>query len=248
MNGARVRFGRGPGGVTRERIADGVWLVRGGFPRAISNVYLLEDGAGVTLFDAGIKAMAPGLARAAAGLGGITRVVLGHAHEDHRGAAPSLGVPIWCHRDEVASARAPRIDYYTLDAIPSPLVRLGFRIALPLFDGGPCAIDRALVEGDTVAGFTVVSLPGHAPGQIGLWREADRLALTTDCFYTLNPMKVTLPFGGPIPTCACFDHDHDQALASLRKLAELEPAQAWPGHARPVLGDVRATLTEALAG
>ena len=46
-----------------ERIAEGVWLVRGGFPLKTMNVYLIEDASGgVTMFDAGIKAMASGLA------------------------------------------------------------------------------------------------------------------------------------------------------------------------------------------
>ena len=81
-----------------ERIAEGVWLVRGGFPLKTMNVYLLEDPeGGVTMFEAGIKAMAPGLSAAAATLGGLNRIVLGHAHADHRGAAPSLGVPVFCH-------------------------------------------------------------------------------------------------------------------------------------------------------
>ena len=77
-----------------ERVADGVWLVRGGVPRTM-NVYLLEDeGGGVTLFDAGIRQMTHAVATAAAPLGGIKRVVLGHADADHRGAAPGLGVPV----------------------------------------------------------------------------------------------------------------------------------------------------------
>ena len=42
-------------------------------------------------------------------------------------------------------------------------------------------------EGDEIAGFKVIHLPGHAPGLIGLWRESDRLALISDCFYTLDP-------------------------------------------------------------
>ncbi len=36
-----------------------------------------------------------------------------------------------------------------------------------------------------------------------------------------------------------FNHDTDQAIASLRKLAAMEPATVWPGHANPVTGDVR---------
>ncbi len=41
-------------------------------------------------------------------------------------------------------------------------------------------------EGDEVAGFKVIELPGHAPGLIALWRESDRLALVSDCFYTID--------------------------------------------------------------
>src|ERR687898_926782 len=49
-----------------ERVADGVWLLRGGIPRTM-NIYLLEDeGGGVTLYDAGIQAMTGAVATAAA--------------------------------------------------------------------------------------------------------------------------------------------------------------------------------------
>src|SRR4051812_3868269 len=46
-----------------EQVADGVWLLRGGLTRTM-NVYLLEepDGPGVTVYDAGEKGMAGGLA------------------------------------------------------------------------------------------------------------------------------------------------------------------------------------------
>ena len=84
-----------------EQIADGVWVVRGGFPRSAMNVYFVRDGDGVrVMFDAGMRAMTPALAAIGAQLGGITRIVLGHGHADHRGAAPGLGAPVWCHPDE----------------------------------------------------------------------------------------------------------------------------------------------------
>ena len=54
------------------------------------------------------------------------------------------------------------------------------------WDGGPVKIAGTVSEGDEVAGFSVIELPGHAPGQIGLWRESDRLALISDCFYTID--------------------------------------------------------------
>ena len=98
-------------------------------------------------------------------------------------------------------------------------------------------------EGDEVAGFRVVHLPGHAPGLIALWRDADRLALTSDCFYTLDPM--TGRKGAPRVPHRAFNQDTDEARASIRKLAEMEPATAWPGHADPLIGDVRAQLERA---
>ncbi len=39
-----------------EKVADGVWLLRGDFRKAM-NIYFLEDGDGVVQFDAGTKAM-----------------------------------------------------------------------------------------------------------------------------------------------------------------------------------------------
>ena len=50
-----------------ERVADGVWLLRGGLLRTM-NVYLVEepDGSGVTVYDAGEKGMAGAIVAAAA--------------------------------------------------------------------------------------------------------------------------------------------------------------------------------------
>ena len=112
-----------------------------------------------------------------------------------------------------------------------------------LWDGGPVEISGTVEEGDDVAGFEVVLLPGHAPGMIGLWRESDRLALVSDTFYTLDPQ--TGRYGKPRVPHQAFNHDTEQARASILKLAEREPAAAWPGHAEPLVGDVAAQLREA---
>ena len=41
---------------------------------------------------------------------------------------------------------------------------MAFSRLLPYWDGGPVPIAGTLAEGDDVAGFEVVHLPGHAPG------------------------------------------------------------------------------------
>ena len=227
-----------------ERVADGVWLLRGGVPRTM-NVYLLEDeDGGVTLFDAGIRSMTHALAEAAAPLGGINRVVLGHADADHRGAAPGLHVPVICHpadREAAESGESLR-EYHRLERLGIP-ARYVYRHLLSFWDGGPVRIDGTVEEGDEVSGFRVVHLPGHAPGLIGLFRESDRLALTSDCFYVIDP-ETSLKRPPGVPHEA-FNEDTEQALASIRKLAALDPSAAWPGHADPLTGDVRAQLERA---
>jgi hydroxyacylglutathione hydrolase len=228
-----------------EAVADGVWRVRGGVPRRSMNVYLVEDDGGVLAFDAGIRQMALGIRLAAGRLGGLTRVVLGHSHTDHRGAAAPLGVPVLCHQAETADAEGDGgMHYFDLGKLPAH-GRFAFGKLLPYWDGGPVHVEQGLEEGDTVAGFEVVHLPGHAPGMMGLWRAGDRLALTSDCFYTVDPL--TTVHGHPRVPLAAFNQNTDVARASLLKLAKLAPAAAWPGHAEPLRGDVAGALETAAA-
>ena len=227
-----------------EQVAEGVWRVQGHDP-AKCNVYLVRDGEGVLMFDAGARVMVPAVAAAAARLGGLTRIVLGHGHTDHRGTAPSFDVPVLCHPDEVADAEGSGGWRYwdtELRFLPR-LHRPGHKMLhARVWDGGPVPISGTVGEGDDVAGFEVVHLPGHAPGMIALWRARDRLALSTDAFYTIDlwgrNVAPQLPIDG-------YNLDTGQARASLRKLAALDPAAAWPGHARPVTGDVRGALERA---
>ena len=231
-------------GAVTERIGDGVWLVRGGFPVKTMNVYLIEDDGGVTVFDAGIADMTVAVRSAAARLGGARRVVLGHADPDHRGAAPGLGVPVYCHpaeRDAAASSDSFR-SYWKFDLL-APHGRLLLSRMIPVWDGGPVQVAGTVQEGDEIAGFRVVELPGHAPGLIGLFRERDRLALVSDCFYTLDP-QTGRRREAHVPHPAT-NFSTEQAAASIRKLAALDPAAAWAGHADPVRGDVVAQLERA---
>ena len=225
-----------------EEVADGVWRVRGGLPTRGFNVYFLRDGDGVALYDTGIRAMGSGLAAAGASLGGITRVVLGHSHHDHRGGAPALrGVEVLCHPDERDDVEGDGGSHYAnLSDLPIP-ARWVYRRMLPTWDGGPVQVDATLSEGDEVAGFEVVHLPGHAPGLIGLWRGSDRVAIAGDCFYMFDPPKLR-PSRTPVVPPGPFSQDVEQARASMRKLAALDPAIAFPGHGEALRGDVRAAL------
>jgi glyoxylase-like metal-dependent hydrolase (beta-lactamase superfamily II)/predicted ester cyclase len=229
-----------------ELVATGVWVVQGQPGRC--NVYLIEnpgEEGGVTLFDAGARTMTRAVASAGARLGGIRRVVLGHGHTDHRGTAPALEAPVLCHPDEVQDAEGSGGFRYWpegLIGLPTPQRQIHRVLHRYAWDGGPVKISDTVTDGDEIAGFRVVHLPGHAPGQIGLWRESDRLALVSDLFYTLDMWGRSCPPRLPEET---YNYDTGQARASIRKLAEMDPAAAWPGHARPITGDVRGQLLKA---
>lgn len=231
-----------------EPIAPRVWLLRGGLTRTM-NAYLIDDADGAVVYDTGEKGMAGAIAAAAERMGGLKQVVLGHADTDHRGAAAALSAlaPVVCHPDAVAQAQgAGGRTYWDLSKLPLA-VRLLHRAAHRwVWDGGPVEISGTVRAGDEVAGFRVIELAGHAPGQIGLWRSADRVALVSDTFY------LTTMWGRP--TAAHVPHeaynlDTGQARRSIRTLAELDPRVAAPGHLGPLTGPtVRAELERAAAG
>ena len=220
-------------------VAEDVWLLRGGVPRTM-NVYFIRTSGGIIIFDAGVKSMTKQILAAAAELGQIERVVLSHAHADHRGAAPGLGAPVFCHSADRRDAEGDGgLHYFEFSKLPVP-GRFVMPLLLKMWDGGPVKIAGTVEEGEAVAGFEVVHVPGHAPGMIALWRASDRLALTGDVFYTLNPL--TGLKGSPRLPLDALNLSTDEARLSLEKVANLEPASAWPGHADPLRGDVRSQL------
>ena len=224
-------------GAEPEAIAAGVWLLRGGGLGRHMNVYLIEDEGGVTVFDvAGIAQMTGAIRAAGARFGGIRRVVLGHADADHRGAAAGLEAPVYCHPLERSAARSPSPyrDYWNMSLLGAWSRPLLTRL-LAGWDGGALEIAGTVEDGQEIAGFKVVHLPGHAPGLIGLYREEDRLALVSDLFYTLNP-ETGIGNAAHVPHPA-FNLDTGQARDAIRRLATLNPKVVWAGHAKPVSGE-----------
>lgn len=228
-----------------EPIAPRVWLLRGGLLRTM-NAYLIEDDGQVVVYDSGEKRMAGAIAAAGARLGGISRVVLGHGDTDHRGSAPELSkiAPVVCHPDAVAEAEGSGgRRYWHMERLP-PAIRLLHRFMHRfVWDGGPVTISGTVAAGERIAGFEVIELAGHAPGQIGLWRESDGVALVSDTVY------LTTMAGRPTPAHIpheAYNLDADAARESVRRLAALRPRIVGVGHLGPMTGpDVVAELEAA---
>ena len=218
------------------KAADGVWLVQGDLKHGM-NVYLLEDGDGVTAFDAGTKPMVEAVKRAADKLGGLKRVVLGHSHSDHRGTAPYLGVPVYCHPDEKTYAEAAtwreNAPYWDMELLSVASVKFLYKHWLHnRWDGGAVEIAGTVEEGDEICGFEVKAFPGHSPGQIGLWRDSDRVGLVTDTVYYADSERLK-PLDYPNVPHRAWNWDHEKARESVRKLAALNPATILAGHDNP---------------
>ena len=223
------------------RIAPGVKQVTVG-EQALSQVYLLDHPDGPVAFDAGVRGT--GEAVLAAAEAPLSRVVLSHSHIDHRGGANELGAPVFCHPEEVADVEGDAGASYTrFELIRNPVVREAMPKLLASWDGGPVPVSGTVLAGDDVAGFEVLHLPGHAPGQIALFRHSDRLLLAADSIYTID-MEAGRPGSPRVPHPAT-SWDTERARTSIRRLIALDPASVFTGHAGHFDSDVAQQLEAA---
>jgi glyoxylase-like metal-dependent hydrolase (beta-lactamase superfamily II) len=206
-------------------LAEGLWQL-GGFPPDIFNVYL----AGDVVIDAGTRWAWPRIRRQLHHRT-VRLVTLTHCHPDHQGVAALLcthfGVPLACHEADVRATEG------RCRMLPDNWV---LRLAVPLWAGPPHPVGRVLREGDEVAGFRVVHTPGHTPGHIVLFRDADRVAVAGDLLNNFPTLT-----GGPVLTepPLLFSADPAENRRSILRLAELRPSLVCFGHGAP-LRDPRA--------
>jgi glyoxylase-like metal-dependent hydrolase (beta-lactamase superfamily II) len=198
-----------------------------------SHVYLIEGRGGLIAFDAGIKGSGAGVLAAAGG--SVERLILSDSHVDHRGGANELDAPVYCHPAEVADAEGDAGRTYTdFGRIGNERVRELVPRLHAAWDGGPVRIAGTVSEGDEVGGFRVIHIPGHAPGQIALFREIDRLLLGADAIYTLDA-ETGKPASARVPH-PFSNWDTEMARESIRKLIPLNAPAVWVGHSDALEG------------
>ena len=206
-----------------KQLASEICMLRGLPPNAI-NVYV----AGDVLIDAGTRQAEGRIMRQISGRT-INTHALTHAHPDHQGSSHAicerLGIPLWCGQGDVPAMESPG-GVFSSQA-PSWLNRFQQRF----WTGPPHPVARALVEGDEVAGFTVLESPGHSPGQVAYWRESDRVLILGD---VLNNVNVLTGIPGLHEPPAVFTPDPARNRQSARRLAELRPQLTCFGHGPPL--------------
>ena len=170
--------------------------------------------------------------------------MLTHVHPDHAGSASELAhmwdVTVYVHPDELPLPPSGRII--------GALARVERRWMFPSGQGGLSPIDPNVgVPG--LPDWQVIPTPGHTPGHLALFREADRALIPGDAVLTVNlnslgdALSQRHTPGGP-PRFATWNWR--AATESVSELARLEPSVLAPGHGRPMAGPVLAPALRAL--
>ena len=218
-----------------KELAAGLWQLRGFPPHGI-NVYLMGD----VLVDAATRRAGRRILGQLKGRP-VTAHALTHAHPDHQGAShevcTALGIPFWVGERDADAAEDPR-----LIKERQPHTRLN-GVINRFWTGPGHPVDRRLREGDTVAGFTVLDVPGHSAGHVAYWRESDRVLVLGD---VLNNMNVLTGLRGLYEPKRAFTPDPARNRESIRRVAALGPELACFGHGPPLRDP--AALAEFAAG
>jgi glyoxylase-like metal-dependent hydrolase (beta-lactamase superfamily II) len=205
-----------------QKLADDLNIL-GGFPSFAINIYLMGD----VLVDAGSRHAAKRILRQLRGRT-VSAHALTHAHADHQGSShevcETLQIPLWCGELDAEAVEDGRIR----ERMPRHPIN---QVIPRLFAGPPHAVARRLREGDEIAGFQVLDVPGHSAGHVAFWREADRALVCGDVFTNIDTLT-GLP--GLHEPKAFFTPDPARNRESMRRLAELEPALVCFGHGRPL--------------
>jgi glyoxylase-like metal-dependent hydrolase (beta-lactamase superfamily II) len=164
-----------------------------------------------------------------------TIAVATHRHFDHTGGLHEFDEVV-VHRDDadsVASAdgfASLRIEDYPPEELsgydpPTSLItalpREGYELAS--YAVTPVTPTRVVEEGDVIdlgdRALTVLHLPGHTPGEIGLWEEATRTLFAGDCVYESGVLLDELP-----------ESDIADYVLSMQRLREVPARIVHGGH------------------
>lgn len=207
-----------------KQLAAGLWHLNTlPLPYAV-NAYLVED----VLIDAGVRQSPKKILRQLDGYT-VNSHALTHAHPDHQGAShdvcTKLGIPFWAPELDAAAAENPEL---IGERQPKhPVAQFYVRI----FAGPGHPVDRKLHDGDEVAGFKVLHVPGHSAGHVAFWRESDRVLILGDVLTNMDQLTLIRGLHEPKPYLT---PDPAENRRSAKKLAPLEPELVVFGHGPPL--------------
>ncbi len=158
----------------------------------------------------------------------IRTIAITHADFDHVGRLAALSAV--SHAEIVAhAAEAPLLKSDRWRALPGgvrsldPLI-LAAVLLYRLWPPQPTTVTRPVQDGEEIGGgWIAVHTPGHTPGHTAYFHPQARTLIAGDALGSVRNGCVRLPK-------RIYADDWDAAMASVRKLAALEPALICFGH------------------
>jgi glyoxylase-like metal-dependent hydrolase (beta-lactamase superfamily II) len=152
-------------------------------------------------------------------------ILLTHGHFDHIGAVPALAAEYRKRQADMHIAiHAADALYLGPDSYPAHNRSISMAAGSSdyldaLWEDMPSP-DKTLAEGDTLGPFTILHIPGHTPGCIGLWDKEAGILFSGDTLFHCGYGRTDLPGG-----------NEATLFASLKRLFAMDAAiQVYPGH------------------
>jgi glyoxylase-like metal-dependent hydrolase (beta-lactamase superfamily II) len=222
-----------------SEIVPGVYqLTSGG-----TNLYVINEQE-LTLIDTGLPGSVAGITdfvrRIGRSVEDIGSIIITHNHIDHIGAVQDLRGFI----DAKVFIHKAALSEYESDTDPSYPQGLGRLLRIPFlhrvrrhFVLEPRDVDVQLEGGEVLSplgGLRVVPTPGHTPGSISLYAPEYKLLFVGDALQRRRK-KLRLP-------AKMVSTDMEEAIASVKVMAELDLEIICFGHGRPLFEDAHGRL------
>jgi glyoxylase-like metal-dependent hydrolase (beta-lactamase superfamily II) len=242
--------------VARE-VASDIWKVTIPipFPLRTVNMYILRGKEGWALIDTGMgtpdarAAFEEGMRIAGVSLEGLRAIVLTHHHPDHIGLSGELheksGAPVYIHPIDRESLRVMYSgtmperfgkvsDYFAQHGLPRThlwLTQMGRQAMRKIISVPPDEAFRMVEDGQKLElldeVYEIIWTPGHADGQICLYRERDGVFFSAD--HVLPRITPNIGLYSEIDR----PNPLEDYLDSLRKVSKVPAQIVLPGHREP---------------